>query len=76
MAEEARKEFPFPSNGKYFPNKMLNYVNLTTHDINLGFHSLQTGNTFRTELERLKNERATVSIPFKREILSERTNEN
>ena len=73
--------FPFPSNGKYFPNA----IKETTDPSWQCFHSLQTGNTFRTQYLTVTNDfhslqtgiilpdviSLNVSIPFKREILSE-----
>ena len=62
--------FQFPSNGKVFPN---NSRRNTLRRKLACFNSLQTGRCFRTEDE--KGERwikVQVSIPFKREGVSER----
>ncbi len=62
--------FQFPSNGKDFPNKTHDRINAIT---DLGFNSLQTGRTFRTHVSCVGMD-VCVSIPFKREGLSEPKN--
>ena len=64
-------QFQFPSNGKDFPNSQT--TELGSRSNSFGFNSLQTGRTFRTVSVLLQKKRCrTVSIPFKREGLSER----
>ncbi len=62
--------FQFPSNGKDFPNINVNAESESKY--HGGFNSLQTGRTFRTFAIETKQTQVTqVSIPFKREGLSE-----
>ena len=65
----AATEFQFPSNGKGFPNRKFQRSCKT----DLGFNSLQTGKAFRTifYIFRIGFFEENVSIPFKRERLSE-----
>ena len=63
--------FQFPTNGKDFPNQT--YLNGILETGFFGFNSLQTGRTFRTKLFSLETKFFSVSIPFKREGLSELT---
>ena len=63
--------FQFPSNGKVFPNTSMSVRRITPV---LSFNSLQTGRSFRTPVTPNPNDGndpVTVSIPFKREGLSE-----
>ena len=63
--------FQFPSNGKGFPNEEL--VERVERE-ELGFNSLQTGKAFRTKIIMTfspSSQEKPVSIPFKRERLSE-----
>ena len=61
--------FQFPSNGKDFPNRTHATIWGTRHQ---SFNSLQTGRTFRTRFRKiLLHILLIVSIPFKREGLSE-----
>ena len=59
--------FQFPSNGKVFPNCDISVQHLPCKC----FNSLQTGRSFRTELKPKRRKTVKVSIPFKREGLSE-----
>ena len=61
--------FQFPSNGKVFPNRLNNCGALMFRK---SFNSLQTGRSFRTRSTLMKSiKEIQVSIPFKREGLSE-----
>ena len=69
--EHPCRKFQFPSNGKAFPNQ---YEKMVTHPF-VRFNSLQTGRHFRTpNLNRCSYTAYQVSIPFKREGISELTN--
>ncbi len=64
------EEFQFPSNGKVFPN--VEFIGIHSSSSGEGFNSLQTGRSFRTSYKHAANQQTQhVSIPFKREGLSE-----
>ena len=63
--------FQFPSNGKGFPNEGDSNYKVANA---ASFNSLQTGKAFRTYYSSLFcRRRSGVSIPFKRERLSEQS---
>ena len=71
IPDPSNLKFQFPSNGKDFPNRVEAWRAVFYNPDS--FNSLQTGRTFRTErdVSRLGS-KICVSIPFKREGLSER----